>query len=85
LLVEEASQAEKCGHPFPLTIVFVERKVCFDLFTCYVYYEAQIPTWTLDTTRTHVSYECPCFVVCVVSYAHLSSHLYVNIQEVESG
>ncbi|KAL5077031.1 hypothetical protein RYX36_016015 [Vicia faba] len=32
LLVEEASQAEKCGHPFPLTIVFVERKVSFDMF-----------------------------------------------------
>jgi hypothetical protein len=79
LLVEEASQAEKCGHPFPLTIVFVERKVRFDLFACDVYYEAQIPT------RTHMSYECSCFVVCVVSYAHLSSHLYVNIQEVESG
>ncbi|PHU07182.1 hypothetical protein BC332_23671 [Capsicum chinense] len=27
LLVEEAAQAEKSGHPFPLTIVFVERKV----------------------------------------------------------
>ncbi|WMV46113.1 hypothetical protein MTR67_039498 [Solanum verrucosum] len=26
LLVEEAAQAEKSGHPFPLTIVFVERK-----------------------------------------------------------
>jgi hypothetical protein len=55
LLVEEASQAEKCGHPFPLTIVFVERKVCFDLFTCYVYYEAHIPTWTLDTRVVRVS------------------------------
>ncbi|KAH1196883.1 ATP-dependent RNA helicase DBP2 [Glycine max] len=30
LLVEEASQAEKCGHPFPLTIVFVERKTRCD-------------------------------------------------------
>ncbi|XP_027334905.1 ATP-dependent RNA helicase DBP2-like isoform X2 [Abrus precatorius] len=30
LLVEEASQAEKCGHPFPLTIVFVERKARCD-------------------------------------------------------
>ena len=27
LLVEEASLAERCGRPFPLTIVFVERKV----------------------------------------------------------
>lgn len=27
LLVEEAAQAERSGHPFPLTIVFVERKV----------------------------------------------------------
>lgn len=27
LLVEEASQSERSGHPFPLTIVFVERKV----------------------------------------------------------
>ncbi|KVI03708.1 DNA/RNA helicase, DEAD/DEAH box type, N-terminal [Cynara cardunculus var. scolymus] len=27
LLVEEAALAEKLGHPFPLTIVFVERKV----------------------------------------------------------
>ncbi|KAK9279376.1 hypothetical protein L1049_013055 [Liquidambar formosana] len=30
LLVEEASQAEGCGHPFPLTIVFVERKTRCD-------------------------------------------------------
>ncbi|CAA7389234.1 unnamed protein product [Spirodela intermedia] len=30
LLVEEASQAEKLGHPFPLTIVFVERKTRCD-------------------------------------------------------
>ncbi|KAK7290337.1 hypothetical protein RIF29_04672 [Crotalaria pallida] len=30
LLVEEASQAEKRGHPFPLTIVFVERKTRCD-------------------------------------------------------
>ncbi|KAG4974932.1 hypothetical protein JHK87_031753 [Glycine soja] len=30
LLVEEASQAEKCGHPCPLTIVFVERKTRCD-------------------------------------------------------
>ncbi|KAL9320155.1 hypothetical protein ACSQ67_011994 [Phaseolus vulgaris] len=30
LLVEDASQAEKCGHPFPLTIVFVERKTRCD-------------------------------------------------------
>ncbi|KAE8039428.1 hypothetical protein FH972_011839 [Carpinus fangiana] len=28
LLVEEASQAERSGHPFRLTIVFVERKTC---------------------------------------------------------
>ncbi|KAI4306291.1 hypothetical protein L6164_029579 [Bauhinia variegata] len=33
LLVEEASQAEKCGHPFPLTIVFVERKTRCDEVT----------------------------------------------------
>ncbi|XP_019251286.1 PREDICTED: ATP-dependent RNA helicase DBP2-like [Nicotiana attenuata] len=26
LLVEEAAQSERSGHPFPLTIVFVERK-----------------------------------------------------------
>ncbi|GMP48883.1 hypothetical protein CsSME_00016075 [Camellia sinensis var. sinensis] len=26
LLVEESTQAERSGHPFPLTIVFVERK-----------------------------------------------------------
>ncbi|XP_031260117.1 ATP-dependent RNA helicase DBP2-like isoform X4 [Pistacia vera] len=30
LLVEEASQAERSGHPFPLTIVFVERKTRCD-------------------------------------------------------
>ncbi|KAK4731532.1 hypothetical protein R3W88_024520 [Solanum pinnatisectum] len=30
LLVEEAAQAEKSGHPFPLTIVFVERKTKCD-------------------------------------------------------
>ncbi|CAJ1960615.1 unnamed protein product [Sphenostylis stenocarpa] len=30
LLVEDASQAEKCGHPFLLTIVFVERKTRCD-------------------------------------------------------
>lgn len=30
LLVEEAVQAEKSGHPFPLTIVFVERKTKCD-------------------------------------------------------
>ncbi|CAJ1960613.1 unnamed protein product [Sphenostylis stenocarpa] len=30
LLVEDASHAEKCGHPFPLTIVFVERKTRCD-------------------------------------------------------
>ncbi|KAL6312893.1 hypothetical protein AAG906_032152 [Vitis piasezkii] len=30
LLVEEASQAERCGRPFPLTIVFVERKTRCD-------------------------------------------------------
>ncbi|XP_077239319.1 DEAD-box ATP-dependent RNA helicase 20-like [Tasmannia lanceolata] len=30
LLVEEASQAEKSGHAFPLTIVFVERKTKCD-------------------------------------------------------
>ena len=40
LLVEEASQAERCGRPFPLTIVFVERKVflmavTFDLLVLY--------------------------------------------------
>lgn len=27
MLVEEASRAENTGQPFPLTIVFVERKV----------------------------------------------------------
>ncbi|EXB56008.1 ATP-dependent RNA helicase DBP2 [Morus notabilis] len=31
LLVEEASRAERTGHPFPLTIVFVERKVATDV------------------------------------------------------
>jgi hypothetical protein len=39
MLVEEASQAERSGHPFRLTIVFVERKVCrvFSLKKlCYV-------------------------------------------------
>lgn len=30
LLVEEGSQAERSGHPFPLTIVFVERKTRCD-------------------------------------------------------
>ncbi|XP_028768863.1 ATP-dependent RNA helicase DBP2 isoform X1 [Neltuma alba] len=30
MLVEEASQAEKCSRPFPLTIVFVERKTRCD-------------------------------------------------------
>ncbi|KAM7496348.1 hypothetical protein LguiA_020762 [Lonicera macranthoides] len=30
LLVEEAAQAERSGHPFPLTIVFVERKTRCD-------------------------------------------------------
>ncbi|KAJ8562537.1 hypothetical protein K7X08_011828 [Anisodus acutangulus] len=30
LLVEEAAQAERSGHPFPLTIVFVERKTKCD-------------------------------------------------------
>ncbi|KAB1225665.1 ATP-dependent RNA helicase DBP2 [Morella rubra] len=30
LLVEEASQSERSGHPFPLTIVFVERKMRCD-------------------------------------------------------
>lgn len=30
LLVEEASQSERSGHPFPLTIVFVERKTRCD-------------------------------------------------------
>ncbi|XP_024020033.1 DEAD-box ATP-dependent RNA helicase 20 [Morus notabilis] len=30
LLVEEASRAERTGHPFPLTIVFVERKTRCD-------------------------------------------------------
>ncbi|KAJ7959946.1 DEAD-box ATP-dependent RNA helicase [Quillaja saponaria] len=30
LLVEEATHAERCGHPFPLTIVFVERKTRCD-------------------------------------------------------
>ncbi|XP_044486749.1 DEAD-box ATP-dependent RNA helicase 20-like [Mangifera indica] len=30
LLVEEASQTERSGHPFPLTIVFVERKTRCD-------------------------------------------------------
>ncbi|XP_062081614.1 DEAD-box ATP-dependent RNA helicase 52A-like isoform X2 [Humulus lupulus] len=30
LLVEEASHAERSGHPFPLTIVFVERKTRCD-------------------------------------------------------
>ncbi|KAK2974590.1 hypothetical protein RJ640_025239 [Escallonia rubra] len=30
LLVEEATQAESSGHPFPLTIVFVERKTRCD-------------------------------------------------------
>ncbi|CAL0308968.1 unnamed protein product [Lupinus luteus] len=33
VLVEEASQAEKSGHPFPLTIVFVERKTRCDEVT----------------------------------------------------
>lgn len=27
MLVEAAAQSERCGHSFPLTIVFVERKV----------------------------------------------------------
>ncbi|TQD97058.1 hypothetical protein C1H46_017370 [Malus baccata] len=31
LLVEEASRVEGTGHPFPLTIVFVERKVATDV------------------------------------------------------
>ncbi|XP_040993788.1 DEAD-box ATP-dependent RNA helicase 52A-like isoform X2 [Juglans microcarpa x Juglans regia] len=31
LLVEEATQAERSGHPLPLTIVFVERKVATDV------------------------------------------------------
>ncbi|XP_075088919.1 DEAD-box ATP-dependent RNA helicase 20 isoform X2 [Nicotiana tabacum] len=30
LLVEEAAQSERSGHPFPLTIVFVERKTKCD-------------------------------------------------------
>ncbi|XP_057987519.1 ATP-dependent RNA helicase DBP2 isoform X2 [Hevea brasiliensis] len=30
LLVEDASQAERSGHPFPLTVVFVERKTRCD-------------------------------------------------------
>ncbi|KAL6200490.1 hypothetical protein ACLB2K_030271 [Fragaria x ananassa] len=30
LLVEESSRAERAGHPFPLTIVFVERKTRCD-------------------------------------------------------
>ncbi|GFZ13402.1 P-loop containing nucleoside triphosphate hydrolases superfamily protein [Actinidia rufa] len=30
LLVEESTQAERSGHPFPLTIVFVERKTRCD-------------------------------------------------------
>ncbi|KAA8550450.1 hypothetical protein F0562_002134 [Nyssa sinensis] len=30
LLVEDATQAERSGHPFPLTIVFVERKTRCD-------------------------------------------------------
>lgn len=27
MLVEAAAHSERCGHSFPLTIVFVERKV----------------------------------------------------------
>ncbi|KAF6143032.1 hypothetical protein GIB67_041100 [Kingdonia uniflora] len=30
LLVEDSAQAERSGHPFPLTIVFVERKIRCD-------------------------------------------------------
>lgn len=37
LLVEESALAEKLGHQFPLTIVFVERKVTVsEYFVIYI-------------------------------------------------
>ncbi|CAL5388328.1 unnamed protein product [Camellia sinensis] len=42
LLVEESTQAERSGHPFPLTIVFVERKCGFSEIKCDEVAEALI-------------------------------------------
>jgi hypothetical protein len=36
--VEDASQAEKSNQSFPLTIVFVERKVCLILYV-FMYFK----------------------------------------------